>query len=153
MTEKLVTKAKQFSEEEFAHYYGKFGSAFMLEMTRQCVLMAEEKGGKLNMPALLTGIYFHEVGRTITDEPRTHEVSMNILKEMDITEKTKLHHLIRFKNIRNDANYRGFKVTTNQAQEILDFWNTCGQEIKSIIQKNIETPTKESDQQKKDNKK
>ena len=62
-------------------------------------------------------------------EPRNHEVSMEILKEMDIKEKVKLNYLSRFKTIRNDTNYRGFKVTLPQAREILEFWDTCSQEI------------------------
>lgn len=70
-------------------------------------------------------------------EPRNHEVSMEILKDMDIKEKVRLNYLSRFKTIRNDANYRGFKVTVVQAKEILDFWNTCSQEIISILLKGL----------------
>lgn len=66
-------------------------------------------------------------------EPRNHEVSMEILKEIDIKEKVRLNHLIRFKMIRNDANYRGFKVTIAQAKEILEFWDICCEEIISIL--------------------
>lgn len=68
-------------------------------------------------------------------EPRNHEVSMEILKEMDIKEKSKLNHLSRFKMIRNDANYRGFKVSLAQAKEILEFWEVCAQEIIQVLQK------------------
>ncbi len=70
-------------------------------------------------------------------EPRNHEVSMDILKELDITQKTRLNHLSRFKSIRNDANYRGFKVSVAQAIEIMDFWDACSAEIISIIQGNL----------------
>ena len=66
-------------------------------------------------------------------EPRNHEVSMEILKEMDITEKVRLNHLSRFKTIRNDTNYRGFKVTVAQAKEILEFWGACSEEIISLL--------------------
>ncbi len=62
-------------------------------------------------------------------EPRNHEVSMDALKDMDITERTLLQHLSRFKAIRNDINYRGFKATVAQAQEIIGFWNACAEEI------------------------
>jgi len=41
------------------------------------------------------------------------------------------------KTIRNDANYRGFKVTVAQAKEILEFWKTCSQEIISILLKEL----------------
>ncbi|MBI2666509.1 hypothetical protein HYX13_02760 [Candidatus Woesearchaeota archaeon] len=71
-------------------------------------------------------------------EPRNHEVSMEILKEMDIKEKNRLNHLSRFKSIRNDANYRGFKVTMAQAKEILEFWNTCSQEIIASLLKELQ---------------
>ncbi len=71
-------------------------------------------------------------------EPRNHEISMEILREMDIKEKTKLNHLGRFKSIRNDANYRGFKVTIAQAKEILEFWDACAQEIISSLLKELQ---------------
>ena len=71
-------------------------------------------------------------------EPRNHEVSMEVLKEMDIKERMRLNHLSRFKAIRNDTNYRGFKVTIAQAREILDFWDVCSQEIISILQKELQ---------------
>ena len=68
-------------------------------------------------------------------EPRNHEVSMDILKEANIKEKILLNHLARFKRIRNDANYRGFRVTVTQAQEITDFWNKCAGNIIAEILK------------------
>ncbi len=70
-------------------------------------------------------------------EPRNHEVSMEMLKEMDIKEKVRFHHLSRFKAIRNNANYRGFKVTVAQAKEILEFWEACGEEIISLLLKEL----------------
>ena len=66
-------------------------------------------------------------------EPRNHEVSMDILQEIDIKEKLLLNYLPRFKKIRNDANYRGFRVTLAQAQEIMDFWDRCAPEMLKII--------------------
>ena len=66
-------------------------------------------------------------------EPRNHEVSMEILKEAEVSEKLRLNHLTRFKNIRNDINYRGFKATVAQAEEILRFWESCSPEILSQL--------------------
>ena len=71
-------------------------------------------------------------------EPRNHEVSMEILREMNIKEKTRLNHLNRFKSIRNDTNYRGFKVTVAQAKEIVEFWDACSHEIISILLKELQ---------------
>ena len=68
-------------------------------------------------------------------EPLNHEISIEILKEMDIKEKLKLNYLSRFKKIQNDANYRGFQVTLAQAEEILDFWNSSGKEIILLLSK------------------
>ncbi len=48
---------------------------------------------------------------------------------MEIKNKVLLNKLSRFKKIRNDANYRGFKVTPNQAKEIMDFWDRCGEDL------------------------
>ncbi len=68
-------------------------------------------------------------------EPLNHEVCLEILKEADIKDKVKLNHLARFKKIRNDINYRGFRASMPQAQEILYFWNTCGKEILGMLKK------------------
>lgn len=80
-------------------------------------------------------------------EPLDHEVSLETLKEMKIKEQIKLNHLDRFRKIRNDANYRGFKVSASQAEEILEFWDKCGKEIASIILKQTK-PEKSQESQK-----
>lgn len=67
-------------------------------------------------------------------EPSNHEISLEALKELNIKEKLKLNSLDRFKKIRHDINYRGFRTTISQAQEILDFWDKCGEEIISILE-------------------
>ena len=68
-------------------------------------------------------------------EPSNHEISMEALKELDIKEKLKLNSLERFKKIRHDINYRGLRATTQQAEEILDFWDKCGEEIAKKIKR------------------
>ena len=68
-------------------------------------------------------------------EPLDHAISLDSLKNLNIENKVKLNYLDRFKQIRHDANYRGFNVTASQAQEILDFWNACSQEIISFLLK------------------
>jgi len=72
-------------------------------------------------------------------EPSNHEISMEVLKEFAIKEKLKLNSLDRFKKTRHDVNYRGFRATISQAEEILDFWNNCGEEIVKILKKEIDT--------------
>src|SRR3989344_7604046 len=68
-------------------------------------------------------------------EPLDHEICMETLREMKITEQTRLNHISRFRKIRHDANYRGYRVTISQAEEIIDFWGKCGKEIASILLK------------------
>lgn len=70
-------------------------------------------------------------------EPTNHEISLEILKEADIKEKIKLNFLERFKKIRHDASYRGFRVTISQTKEIIEFWNSCGEEIIKVLNKKI----------------
>jgi hypothetical protein len=70
-------------------------------------------------------------------EPLNHDVSLEILKELDIKERFRLNFLKRFKKIRNDANYRGFSVTASQAKELLDFWDGCGKDIIAILKKEL----------------
>jgi len=50
----------------------------------------------------------------------------------------KLNSLDRFKRIRHDINYRGFRASLGQAEEILNFWNNCGEEIIKNLKKEIE---------------
>jgi len=70
-------------------------------------------------------------------EPGNHEISMEMLKEFDIKDKIKLYSLDRFKKIRRDVNYRGFRTSISQTEEILDFWNKCGEEIIRILRKEM----------------
>lgn len=70
-------------------------------------------------------------------EPQNHEVSMEILKEFDIKDKVKLNSLDRLKKIRHDINYRGFRASVGQAEEILEFWNKSGLEILRILKKEM----------------
>jgi hypothetical protein len=62
-------------------------------------------------------------------EPQTHEIRLDILKEMEIKNKVKLNFLERFKQIRHDANYKGFRVSASQAKEIIEFWDGCSKDI------------------------
>ena len=70
-------------------------------------------------------------------ESMSHESSMEILTEEEIKDKISLNKLYRFKRMRNDANYRGYKVTVEQAKEIVDFWNSCGEELIKKIKKEL----------------
>ncbi|MBU0614602.1 MAG: hypothetical protein KJ601_00760 [Nanoarchaeota archaeon] len=70
-------------------------------------------------------------------EPSNHEISIEALKDLDIKDKLKLNSLDRFKKIRHDANYRGLRATIQQAEEMLDFWSRCGEEIVKELNKEI----------------
>ena len=70
-------------------------------------------------------------------EPLDHGISLDVLKGIEVKESTKLNFLDRFRRIRNDANYRGFKISMNQAQEIINFWNEVGMEILEILRKKV----------------
>jgi hypothetical protein len=70
-------------------------------------------------------------------EPLNHDVSMRTLASLDIKNKLLLHKLDRFRRIRNDSNYRGFKVTTENAKDIREFWDKCSGEIIEMIEGRI----------------
>lgn len=70
-------------------------------------------------------------------EPSNHEISMETLKDFDLKDRVKLNSLDRFKKTRHDVNYRGFRASILQAEEILDFWNKCGKEIIKILRNEI----------------
>lgn len=71
-------------------------------------------------------------------EPTNHEISLETLKELNIKEKLKLNSLERFKKTRHDINYHGFRASIPQAEEILDFWNKCGEEIIKLLREELE---------------
>ena len=62
-------------------------------------------------------------------EPQNHDITLEILKEIELNNKIKLNFLERFKKIRHDANYRGFRVSVSQANEIIEFWDECSEDI------------------------
>ncbi len=62
---------------------------------------------------------------------------MEILKEFDIEDKVRLNSLDRLKKIRHDINYRGFRASIGQAEEILEFWKKCGVDILRILKKEV----------------
>ncbi len=70
-------------------------------------------------------------------EPKTHEIALESLKDVEIKNKLKLYQLDRYRKIRHDANYQGFQVTIDQAREILDFWKTAGKEILMVLEKEV----------------
>ena len=70
-------------------------------------------------------------------DPLDHDVSLEILKNLKIRNNIELNFLDRFRKIRNDANYRGFKIMESQAKEIILFWNKSGLEIIELINQNI----------------
>ena len=68
-------------------------------------------------------------------EPRTHEASLEILKEDN---PIQFQHLDRFRIIRNDANYRGYKIRLEETQAILSFWDSYGKPLLKKIKEKIE---------------
>ena len=65
----------------------------------------------------------------------SHEAALLGLQQADISRKVNLNKLDRFRDIRHDANYSGYKVTVEQAKEIVNFWNACGSELIIHIRK------------------
>ena len=68
-------------------------------------------------------------------EPLDHSISLESLKGLDLKDSVKLNFLDRFRQIRHDANYRGFIVSELQAREIFDFWEACAKEIILLLLK------------------
>lgn len=62
-------------------------------------------------------------------EPLSHDVSMEALKNVKIKESIRLQSLNRFRIARNNANYRGYRISIEQAEEISEFWKKCSKEL------------------------
>ncbi|HLC84361.1 MAG TPA: hypothetical protein VJH22_01055 [Candidatus Nanoarchaeia archaeon] len=67
-----------------------------------------------------------------------HEVTMEILMEDNDPTFT---HVDRFRRIRHDANYRGYKVTFDQAKEIIGFWDKQGLSLLETLKGEVEKRT------------
>ena len=70
-------------------------------------------------------------------EPKDHEASMKIIQEEKISRYSKLQKLDRFREIRNEANYSGYKVPLEVTKEILAFWDDCGNELLVRMKKDL----------------
>jgi len=79
-------------------------------------------------------------------EPSNHEISLDALKELSIKNGVKLNFLSRFKQIRHDANYKGFRVSTAQAKEIIEFWGSCGKDIINAIKSKLREDLEKEDE-------
>lgn len=70
--------------------------------------------------------------------PGSHRASMEIIKEDgEVSRKVALESLPRFKRIRNDSEYTGYKVTVAQAEEIISFWKKEGKELLNWMKSRI----------------
>ncbi|MEK6825906.1 MAG: hypothetical protein AABY00_03910 [Nanoarchaeota archaeon] len=77
-------------------------------------------------------------------ETQTHDASIESIKDSEFLsseQKVKTNSLDRFRTIRHDANYRGFKVSIVQAQEIIEFWKFVGKPLLLKIKKTMRHPT------------
>jgi hypothetical protein len=70
-------------------------------------------------------------------EARSHEPSMKALLDAPLQERWKLEKLSRFRQIRNDANYRGHIISLEQAKEIRDFWSSSSKELFEWVEKKL----------------
>lgn len=65
---KIIEETRKFVFEKYSDYNGTFGPIFMKCVTEESIRLAAQNGDPdMNMPALVLGIYLHDIGRTITD--------------------------------------------------------------------------------------
>lgn len=62
-------------------------------------------------------------------EPQDHGISIELLEIQPVKNPTTLKHLERYKTVRHDIQYRGFRASETQTKELTEFWNTSGKEI------------------------
>lgn len=112
----------------------------MLALSLECVRVVE----RIPLDEESATVVFREVYESIRQlgdaklwflgyEPLTHEACVSVLKGMSVCKGELLNRLGRFKKMRHDANYRGLRVLTGQAKDILDFWERCGKEIAQLL--------------------
>ncbi|MBI3051616.1 hypothetical protein HYY74_04100 [Candidatus Woesearchaeota archaeon] len=65
----------------------------------------------------------------------SHKVSMKILMSANIEKNFKLKSLDRFRQIRNDSNYRGYLVKEKEAVEIVALWDEVSKDLVDWVKK------------------
>ncbi len=109
-------------------------------------IVAVKKVPLINETATLVFREYYECLRQIGDarwlslgyEPKaSHEVSMEILMDLKIQNSTTLKNLDRFRKTRNNANYRGYIVSIEEAAEIQDFWSALGKDIIKEVERGV----------------
>ena len=68
-------------------------------------------------------------------EPEGHNISIESL----IEENIHFRQLDLFRKLRNDANYRGYRISIGQANEIISFWKRHGSILLLRLKKENET--------------
>ena len=62
---------------------------------------------------------------------------MEVLMAEKIPHSARLAKLDRYREIRNNANYKGYAISGAVAQEIREFWEECGAEILEKLKKEL----------------
>ncbi|TAL53227.1 MAG: hypothetical protein EPN86_04650 [Nanoarchaeota archaeon] len=62
-------------------------------------------------------------------KPKDHQVTLVILLNADIRNSHKLYQLDRFRRIRNDASYEGYRISIEEAAEIIRLWKEVSRDI------------------------
>ena len=70
-------------------------------------------------------------------EPLDHGISIELLETQPATNPNSLKHLDTYRRIRHDIQYRGFKASEAQANEISEFWKTTGKELLGQLKKHV----------------
>ncbi|MBN1897118.1 MAG: hypothetical protein JW789_05380 [Candidatus Aenigmarchaeota archaeon] len=63
----------------------------------------------------------------------SHEISLEILQNVDVKDKVNLHKLDWFRRTRNNINYRGYKTSIEEAKEIVNFWKLIGKDLINTV--------------------
>ncbi len=70
-------------------------------------------------------------------DPQDHFVSMEMLTEENTVQ---FKHIDRFRQIRNNAAYRGYKIKLDEAKDILSFWKEHAVKLLEILKKETSRP-------------
>ncbi len=62
----------------------------------------------------------------------SHEVSIEAIQEEKV-DFLAFNNLDRFRRLRNDANYKGYKATVADAQDISNVWKNCGNKLINLL--------------------
>jgi len=134
------------NKTEIGHYIasGRLEKRFVDMMKARSLIEAAIESGKIyeklkleksTATIIFKSIYdgFHQLGEArwsmLGYKPKDHQATLAILLDANIAQGHKLYQLDRFRRLRNDTSYEGYRISVGEAIEIAKLWKEVSLDI------------------------